>query len=283
VTVTVQVLENGTHPDGTDAGNVCNGVANTSFSGTINCEATGGCPSCFSPTTLQCGTCADGGPSNCVNPNTDVNNCGGCGIVCTGGQVCSGGTCQAQPPTACTVAPCAASGPNSVKCAGSPTANGVCTPTEKLFVDKDIAAGRLTAGQPSGGTPATESCYACLNSKLCLDKGTTTVGQECGDVPTTAQNGPTGCLAVLSCTIANKCATSNPDSQCYCGTAAGSACNTPGAANGPCLNQEATAIGFPASDGVDITLNYTDTTRAGGMANTIFSCAFSNGCAHCLD
>jgi hypothetical protein len=184
--------------------------------------------------------------------------------------------------TPCTMAPCAAAGANSVKCSGSPTGNGVCTATEALFVAMDIASGLLVNGQPKGGTPQTESCYFCLNSKLCLDKGTTTTGQECGDVPTSAQNGPAGCLAVVSCTLAHKCATSNPDSLCYCGTAVGNACNTPGAADGPCRDEEAAAIGFPASDAVDITLDYLDPARAGGVANTIFACAFSNACKNCL-
>src|SRR5260370_1508997 len=84
-------------------------------------------------------------------------------------------------PTPCTMAPCATSGANSVKCAGSPTGNGVCTATEALFVAMDIANGLLVNGQPKGGTPQTESCYFCLNSKLCLDKGTTTTGQERAD------------------------------------------------------------------------------------------------------
>ncbi len=185
-------------------------------------------------------------------------------------------------PTACTMAPCSASGSNSVKCAGSPTSNGVCSPTEALFVAKDIAAGLLVNGQPKTGTPTTESCYACLNSKLCLDKGTAVTGNECGDVSMTAQNGPVGCLAVIRCTLANKCATGNPDAQCYCGSAVGTACNTSGAANGPCLNEESAGLGFPSSDPIDITLNYTDTSRPAGMANTIFDCAFSNGCANCL-
>src|SRR5260370_5885785 len=70
VTRICQALENGTHPDGTDAGNVCKGGAHTSFSGTTHCEAAGGGGTCFPPKTLPCGRCLScGAASRRVSPH----------------------------------------------------------------------------------------------------------------------------------------------------------------------------------------------------------------------
>lgn len=74
---------------------------------TVNCPpgqfcANNTCVPCIGP---NCGSC---GPftgnyacsttqlccrSACINPQTDPNNCGGCGNVCAVGKVCSGGVC----------------------------------------------------------------------------------------------------------------------------------------------------------------------------------------------
>ncbi len=198
-----------------------------------------------------------------------------------GGQSLDSGTTDGGQPTPCTMAPCAASGANSVKCTGSPS--GVCTSTEAMFVSKDIAAGLLGAT----GQVTAQSCYNCLKTLNCLDNAFTS-GEECGEVPTTFM--PTGtssgetaahaCLDVINCTIANQCATSNPDAECYCGTAMGTACNT--MANGPCQDIEANGLGLMPSDGTTVNLDYTDIARPSGMANTIFACAFSNSCTACL-
>jgi hypothetical protein len=48
------------------------------------------------------GNCCPNGQTNCgaaarpdcVNTNSDTNNCGGCGITCSPGQTCSGGVCS---------------------------------------------------------------------------------------------------------------------------------------------------------------------------------------------
>jgi hypothetical protein len=37
--------------------------------------------------------------STCVNVQTDSQNCGGCGIVCARGQMCSGAICGGSVPT----------------------------------------------------------------------------------------------------------------------------------------------------------------------------------------
>jgi hypothetical protein len=75
VTVTVQVGVAGTA--------ACKGVANTSLSGTINCEAGG--IVCFAPNEV-CGNA-------CVRTEVDPDNCGRCGSVCPRGYRCLGGNC----------------------------------------------------------------------------------------------------------------------------------------------------------------------------------------------
>jgi len=52
--------------------------------------------------------CAGGGRPVCVDPQTDSNNCGGCGVVCAGGTACVNGTCAATCPVgqvSCSSAP----------------------------------------------------------------------------------------------------------------------------------------------------------------------------------
>lgn len=49
--------------------------------------------------------CAGQGLTNCggycADIAVDLNNCGGCGVVCGSGGGCFGGTCVAPPPSAC--------------------------------------------------------------------------------------------------------------------------------------------------------------------------------------
>src|SRR5205807_2455872 len=55
----------------------------------------GVCVTVCTPSTLT--SCS----GSCVDTNTDLDNCGGCGIVCTGGFTCSAGHCVCSPLTAC--------------------------------------------------------------------------------------------------------------------------------------------------------------------------------------
>jgi len=61
-----------------------------------NCSSNAECCSSYCPnTTYQC-ACAPGLTGcngTCTNTNTDSNNCGKCGNVCTSGQICVNGTC----------------------------------------------------------------------------------------------------------------------------------------------------------------------------------------------
>ncbi|HEX4445512.1 MAG TPA: hypothetical protein VH044_02200 [Polyangiaceae bacterium] len=205
-------------------------------------------------------------------------------------------------PTACTAAPCATGGANSVQCAHSPTSDGVCTPTEALFVAHDIAAGNIgTDGQvkPYVSSTQTGSCYACLNQNACLDDDQQDVDEECSDSPDltggAAGSGNTLCLTALTCILRTDCqgpggiaGTSAMASQenvqlCYCGgNNAGSLCSTAGAAtNGLCVNEEAAGFGFAYTDNKDILADYGDQLLPTGLANALFQCAAANHCALC--
>jgi hypothetical protein len=191
-------------------------------------------------------------------------------------------------PTPCTVFPCAASGPNSVQCNGN---NGdgsvnVCTPTEALYVAKDIAAGSLVDGQLDPNT----SCYECLVNAGGLDDSTGDKNNECGDVspsaPTlTGEPAEQACLDTLSCMINNQCDTDSPPSQCLCGTSAGTACLSAGAANGPCLQQEingldigtGTTLGsLVEGDPTATQKAFTNQATPSGKANAIGAFAYQN-------
>lgn len=228
-----------------------------------------------------------------------------------GGRADAGGS---GAPTACTVAPCAASGPNSVTCA--PGGNDVCSPTEAVIVNSiDIPKGYLTGGQlnpcdPSQGVCATTaSCYACLVNNDCIDNSVNgDTNKECGDLSLSgvALDGttsyPDACLNIESCFIASGCVTASPAGDCYCGTETGASCQTsPG--DGPCLGQVIDGLGDIAGDtctgtptgaptpitpgaavcsdtatsAPDVFNDFTaDTSRPTGSVATLFACAYGN-------
>ncbi len=288
--LTLTVGLNGTGADGGSVGQVCTGLPNTAISETIVCEPGGSTlPTCGAGQT-QCGSST----SDCENlsngsgPNHLCGTACGTAVVCGGTTpVCQGGVCVSQPPTACTTSPCNATGPNSVQCNGNAN-GGVCTAEEALFVAKDIAAGLLVSGQlKTTGGNAAESCYECLLANQCLNDAAGDNGQECGDVAANAptlnnENGPQACLDVINCTIANACATSNPDLPgCYCGSTATGTCVTTGPALGPCVNVETNGLNTTTPGTVNT--SYTSVGLPAGVANVVFACAFSNGCAKCLN
>jgi Stigma-specific protein, Stig1 len=57
-----------------------------------NCQWEGPC-TCSDPSYAVCGQ----NPGQCVDTNTDPNNCGACGNQCSGGQVCCDGFCATCP------------------------------------------------------------------------------------------------------------------------------------------------------------------------------------------
>jgi VWD domain-containing protein/Fn3 domain-containing protein/collagen triple helix repeat protein len=194
---------------------------------------------------------------------------------------------------ACTVAPCAASGPNSVQCTAS--ANGVCTATEAKIIAHDVLKNKQTAG-----TPSDSSCYACLVLNGCLDStgapwpagngsGTAITNSECGDPNGVNVNppfdntndsaaNPALCLDALDCVLtsndtntASECSLSQlPASvaDCYCGSDTGSACLS--AQNGVCAARIAVDLG--TTDSTTILEHFTDTTYSGGVGLAILNC-----------
>jgi hypothetical protein len=155
-------------------------------------------------------------------------------------------------------------------CNGSP--GGLCTATEIDFVQQDLTGG----------------CYACLLGAGCLDSPEAGLsGNECDDLVGNAASGPNAgawkpslCLMTISCILASSCA--DPlATNCYCGTAAGVACLTPGAANGACLTAE--TAGLETTDPqATVTPTFTSKSLAAGVANAIFVCAASAHCWSCL-
>jgi hypothetical protein len=313
VTLTVGLI--GAAPDGGAVGQVCSGVASTVLTESIVCES-GGSVQC-APGLIDCpnpvGVCA-----GCVDPQTDRNNCGGCGsanpaFICGPGQVCANGVCSGTPVlTPCTSAPC---GANQVPCDG--WASGVCTPEEQIIVKQDIARGLIT-GTQLDKTGASRSCYECLVKAGCLDSTTLAPpGVECGDLTGTLTAGASAgetlanaCLDVVNCienstfapgnqwpglspTPAGTCADdfNNGVANCFCGPALddSTACGLGPASeiNGQCIAQEYAGFNVPAGVSNETILQeYTTTTFASAMANQLFACAGSNAgvqtCPQCL-
>lgn len=275
VTLTVGLL------GGTPGVQVCTGIAGTTTTENIVCEAGGSVPDAsVADATPDVVTVLDATPDVVTVPDS------------------SGGGA----PTACTTAPCAASGPNSVQCFQSPTGDGVCTATEALIVARDIAQGNTTAAgqlKPFVSAANSGSCYTCLNANSCLDDNQQDVGNECSDAADlsggAAGSGVDQCISTLGCILGSDCqgaggitGTSATAAQenvqlCYCGgNNAGSACSTAGAAtNGLCVNQEAAGFGFVFSDNKDILAHYGDQTLPSGIANAVYQCAAANHCALC--
>jgi hypothetical protein len=241
---------------------------------------TGSCPS----GTVNSGTQDSEGLYCCVRQTSDAGAPDAATDAATDAAADGGG--DAGPCTSTPPPPCTAPGQTCcVPCAGS--ANGVCTQTEAMIVTRDVAKGLVTSNVDNG-------CYACLYNGGCIDDVTLgDVGHECGDLPNTAFDAgahagtseQTLCLNTVSCILSTSCAT-QATSACYCGTAGvATACQgnpAPGPINGFCVPQIADGLGYPPSDGTDITKHLTDTTRPAGMADQIFQCALSNTCTACL-
>jgi hypothetical protein len=174
-------------------------------------------------------------------------------------------TCEGNPEAGVDAAPDVSEGGVS-PCAQFNNGQG-CTQTEQLFVNHD----------------PTNNCYTCLINGGCLDDlvfGDS--NHECEDLPSGQQ---AACFATLQCILGSGCA-SPAVSNCYCGTApVAGTCQgnpAPGPIDGVCATQIAGGLGFPVSDGTDVTKHLTDTILPSGIADQIFQCAASNSCASCL-
>jgi hypothetical protein len=162
---------------------------------------------------------------------------------------------------------------------------GTCSATEQLFIDRD----------PTG------TCYACLVQKGCIDDappgsipGVTTFGDtglECGDLPAGTSPGVDGgpesaeqlCLDALSCALSSGCGRADgpnaaASTNCYCGSATGTAC-AGGAANSPCAAVQAAAA--QSTTPTTVIGRAANAAFPSGMADNILQCAISNGCSGC--
>jgi hypothetical protein len=159
---------------------------------------------------------------------------------------------------------------------------GVCTPTEAILVEHDIDRGYVTAPGPEPQTVNGFPCYECLEGGGCLDDslfGST--GVECSDVPAGGTTTSAECLTTLGCLVSTGCALHSV-SACYCGTVSTMSCNAnPVTTDGACAAPIAIGLGFPVSDGSDMTRHLPDRSLASGMAAQIFQCALDNGCTAC--
>jgi hypothetical protein len=184
--------------------------------------------------------------------------------------------------------------------------NGVCTLTEAIVVDYDIATNGMTAATP---TTKEASCYYCMVAGECLDSvhagtvtGVVTHGKsnfECEDTGTgnDSSASPADCRDALTCTLTtDHCTTATPGmastdpnasvSNCYCGTNLGASCISPGP-NGPCLTNEQTDIGSflspPVTDPTDILTDFTTSSLSpGGVGNEVLNCALTALCDICF-
>ncbi len=206
VTITAQVTnyETTQTPSGPVTTNVCAGAFATTYTAVITCESGTGPAQCFPPA-VTCPT-SDGG-TVCENVLTalDPNNCGACGVTCTGGATCTavGGVdkCVAPAISACTSAPCATvAGANWVQC--DKNANGVCDATQAVIISQDIDHGFATT---ASNKPSATSCYECLAGRTCIDS-TSTTGADCDDLTGFVPGSSTytlkqACLDSLNCLL----------------------------------------------------------------------------------
>jgi hypothetical protein len=244
----------------------CAGVAFTTMTGIFQCEQS--LTGADSGTVVDSGTVIDTGVDTGVDSGTATDASDGGGAVL--------------------LAACTTSTAACVQCQGN--ASGLCSPTEAVIVNFDIAQNVAVAPGPA---PAA-SCYNCLLQAGCIDD---TIfpdsGHECGDLTGsfTAGDGNTGtasslCLATVQCVIGSACAETNGGlDNCYCGAGGGSPSACPGngaATNGVCKTQETNGFLAAPTDATNTLKNFTDTTEPSGLANQIFICAQASSCTQCL-
>jgi hypothetical protein len=204
----------------------------------------------------------------------------------------TGGPDASNSVSACVTAPCAATGADSARCSGSP--GGVCTPTEAIVMNYDIAHSGQGPGAPLPG-----GCYMCLVANACIDADGTTNGlgipvtnAECGDPNGMGENPPfdslngsstsvPACLDALTCVLTGDegalphCTTAlSPftTGNCFCGANRGAACiASPSSPTGVCASSEFTDLG--TTDPTTATGHFTDPTNPGGVGNAIMNCA----------
>jgi hypothetical protein len=267
-------------PDGTTC------TPNT-MSALINCE-----PSDASIMCLVAGQTVCPG-AGCTNLQTDNNNCGSCGTVCTGGAVCTNGTCMA---CSGVQAGCDAALASISVTAGDGgifhPAHASCSATELALYEK----------QPtSGDAGAVGSCMRCAFSNGLLDlDGGGFVNQECEDLGNIGDGGTTAgisqCLATLTCDLG---LTANGTDSCggqlysdgaspmgtvltnaFCGASVAASTCTSGGATGACQTQWRN--GFEGLSDPSILGGDTVTTYPSGMANNLATQLLTNCASSCF-
>jgi hypothetical protein len=152
-----------------------------SMSALINCEPSDVTPTC--PTMGQ--TFCPG--VGCTNLQTDNNNCGACGTVCTGSNVCTAGVC-----TACSGVQSACNALKAtINVAGHTPPTTTCNATELAIFQKI----------PTGGSQG--ACMSCAYTNGVLDLTGVTTNAECEDLGATGDGGTAAglsqCLTTLEC------------------------------------------------------------------------------------
>lgn len=293
--------------DSLDGGSVTCPTSLSTVSTTVFCDKIA---TCSAPTT-NCGT---GGNLVCVNEQTDNNNCGSCGHVCSGATPsCVAGVCSAlvcaAPTTNCGgVCVNEQTDPNNCGTCGHSCGGGACVAGACVLSPQQQCNNFLAASEPGSETgnvcspsellafqkDTTGNCLDCLlNTGGCLNSATQGVsGKECEDPFTGAGASTTEaeCLSVLGCDLGlNPVHSPAPGATgalpTYCGTQTQATCATDSpatAAPGLCAAQ--IVAGFPAgSTAGTISSNIAVPTFAAGRAGLIIGCAVTAGCSSCLN
>jgi hypothetical protein len=124
-------------------------------------------------------------------------------------------------------------------------------------------------------------CWACAK-RVCSE-----AIQRCETIEGTALVGPSQnrqrselCRASIECVLGQHCVTATASVNCYCGTANGVGCFSPGEANGPC--KAALESGFETVDPVEIGKSFTDVKTGSGSAMNLVHCLIDHHCKACF-
>ncbi len=200
--------------------------------------------------------------------------------------------------------PCTTQGQTGcVQCDMTAASDGVCTPTEALIVERDIAKGLVTGHALNALTDPMPSCYECLAASACIDDNAGDTDNECGDLTGTVSAGAKAsetktqaCLDTLACVLGGpsqdgytfpggyaSCANSSTSgiSNCYCGSAFPTTVLCAAASGttvtGPCAAVVLDGLGDTTATAPSMVLaSITVKTNASGMADNILKCAGTN-------
>jgi len=174
--------------------------------------------------------------SQCVNINTDNNNCGACGTACASSQTCNNGACQSsgQPPTNAVLGD--VTGPNNAP-------DGILTTQDVLGIIDHILGRRVLAGQAL--TNANLDNNAAINVLDVIELinrivGTSSQPVACAARDRTACTPGNSCpgntpISPTGCTITGQtCQGAPPECQCPAGqTVQNGACQASGGTGTP--------------------------------------------------